>query len=395
MGSARGRIQASNLLRDGDTCPYGMLLERSPGRALLDRGAERFGGGPRRARSRSYNRTPPDLTKRGVAVMPVCFGISFTTTFLNQASALVHVYTDGSVRVTTGAVEMGQGVDRQDPAASPRRAAWGRPGAGSASRAPTPAAVANTSPTAASTGADLNGMAARAGLPRRSCGACGRSRPTARLDAPPRWTIARSRSGGGQGTVPWPGTLVGAAYTPAREPLGARPLRDPGDPLRQGRASRAAVRLPRLRHRACRGDPRQPSRHLRGRPCASSTTPAAAWTRGSTAARSRAASSGRRLDDHGGDPVPPDRRAAPGLTTYKVPDIYSAPRRARGELLDEPRTHARVQLQGGRRAAVRVRHRGLLRSAHRLRSVRTDRELPSLPVTPERVMMQLAGERPL
>ena len=45
--------------------------------------------------------------------MPICFGISFTNTFLNQASALVHVYTDGSVGVSTAAVEMGQGVNEK------------------------------------------------------------------------------------------------------------------------------------------------------------------------------------------------------------------------------------------------------------------------------------------
>ena len=43
--------------------------------------------------------------------MPVCFGISFTKTLMNQARSLVHVYTDGSVGVSTGAVEMGQGVN--------------------------------------------------------------------------------------------------------------------------------------------------------------------------------------------------------------------------------------------------------------------------------------------
>src|ERR1035438_10736551 len=43
--------------------------------------------------------------------MPVCFGISFTNTFMNQASALVHIYSDGSISVSTGAIEMGQGVN--------------------------------------------------------------------------------------------------------------------------------------------------------------------------------------------------------------------------------------------------------------------------------------------
>ena len=41
--------------------------------------------------------------------MPICFGISFTSTFLNQASSLVNVYTDGSVSISTAAIEMGQG----------------------------------------------------------------------------------------------------------------------------------------------------------------------------------------------------------------------------------------------------------------------------------------------
>ena len=49
--------------------------------------------------------------KKGVALMPVCFGISFTKTPMNQARSLVHIYTDGSVAVSTGAVEMGQGVN--------------------------------------------------------------------------------------------------------------------------------------------------------------------------------------------------------------------------------------------------------------------------------------------
>ncbi len=51
--------------------------------------------------------------KKGIALMPICFGISFTNSFLNQASALVHVYTDGSIGVSTAAVEMGQGVNEK------------------------------------------------------------------------------------------------------------------------------------------------------------------------------------------------------------------------------------------------------------------------------------------
>jgi xanthine dehydrogenase large subunit len=102
--------------------------------------------------------TANKLKKKGVAVMPVCFGISFTNTSLNQAGALVHVYTDGSVNVSTAAVEMGQGVNMKILLAAahtfsiaPERI---RIETTNTSR------VANTSPTAASTGADMNGKAA-------------------------------------------------------------------------------------------------------------------------------------------------------------------------------------------------------------------------------------------
>ena len=55
--------------------------------------------------------TENNLYKKGISFMPICFGISFTKTLMNQARALVHVYMDGSVNVSTGAVEMGQGVN--------------------------------------------------------------------------------------------------------------------------------------------------------------------------------------------------------------------------------------------------------------------------------------------
>ncbi|NIP75230.1 MAG: molybdopterin-dependent oxidoreductase, partial [Xanthomonadales bacterium] len=63
----------------------------------------------RRAAIRDWNAANPVL-KRGIALTPVKFGISFTTTFLNQAGALVHLYQDGSVMLNHGGVEMGQGL---------------------------------------------------------------------------------------------------------------------------------------------------------------------------------------------------------------------------------------------------------------------------------------------
>ena len=92
------------------------------------------------------------LSKRGVAVMPVCFGISFTNAMLNQAGALVHVYTDGSVAVSTGAIEMGQGVSTKLLAIAERT--LGIPGERLTLENTNTGRVANTSPTAASSAAD-------------------------------------------------------------------------------------------------------------------------------------------------------------------------------------------------------------------------------------------------
>ena len=112
----------------------------------------------RRAEIAAFNATSPVL-KRGIAFTPVKFGISFNVNHFNQAGALVHVYTDGSVLVNHGGTEMGQGVNTKVamvvahelriPLASVRCTATDTQ------------KVANTSATAASTGADLNGKAAQ------------------------------------------------------------------------------------------------------------------------------------------------------------------------------------------------------------------------------------------
>ncbi|HEX7502535.1 MAG TPA: molybdopterin cofactor-binding domain-containing protein, partial [Acidobacteriota bacterium] len=116
-----------------------------------------FGLPAARERVRAYNAANP-LSKKGLALMPVCCGIAFTTTHLNQAAALVHVYTDGSVSVSTAAVEMGQGVNNKVLLVAARTlgVAQGRLRMESTCTR----RVANTSPTSASTGADLNGRAA-------------------------------------------------------------------------------------------------------------------------------------------------------------------------------------------------------------------------------------------
>lgn len=89
--------------------------------------------------------------------MPICFGISFTNTLMNQARALVHVYTDGSVVVSTGAVEMGQGVNTKMLQVVAHT--FGIDAALIKVNSTNTYRVANTSPSAASATADLNGKA--------------------------------------------------------------------------------------------------------------------------------------------------------------------------------------------------------------------------------------------
>ena len=89
--------------------------------------------------------------------MPVCFGISFTNTSMNQARALVHVYTDGSVSVSTGAVEMGQGVNTKMLQVAAHVFSL-QPSKIKVQTTNTNR-IANTSPSAASATADLNGKA--------------------------------------------------------------------------------------------------------------------------------------------------------------------------------------------------------------------------------------------
>ena len=104
----------------------------------------------------STNRT----VKRGLAISPVKFGISFTLTHLNQAGALVHVYQDGSVALSHGGTEMGQGLHRKVTQVA--AAAFGLPIERVRITATDTGKVPNTSATAASSGTDLNGMAVKA-----------------------------------------------------------------------------------------------------------------------------------------------------------------------------------------------------------------------------------------
>ncbi len=156
MGGDRLAIQRANLLSDGDPLPCGMRVENPQARRSFAVAEERFRVAELKAEVVRHNAADP-IMKRGLALMPVCFGISFTNTFLNQAAALVHVYTDGSVTVSTGAVEMGQGVNAKIRAVA--AATLGLPAERITVTRTSTTTVANSSPTAASSGADMNGAA--------------------------------------------------------------------------------------------------------------------------------------------------------------------------------------------------------------------------------------------
>nr|WP_315243734.1 xanthine dehydrogenase molybdopterin binding subunit [uncultured Albidiferax sp.] len=112
----------------------------------------------RRAAISAWNAANP-VVQRGISITPVKFGISFTATLFNQAGALVHVYTDGSVQVNHGGTEMGQGLNTK--VAQVVADELGIPFASVLATAADTSKVPNASATAASSGTDLNGRAAQ------------------------------------------------------------------------------------------------------------------------------------------------------------------------------------------------------------------------------------------
>ncbi|MCW3115310.1 MAG: xanthine dehydrogenase, partial [Segetibacter sp.] len=155
LGIDASVIQKKNLIETGDEFPFGQKAVSEAAECwnkvetiydvdVIKKDIEDFN---------SKNR----IYKKGIALMPVCFGISFTNTAMNQARSLVHVYFDGSVSVSTGAVEMGQGVNTkilqvaaQVFSIHPDRVKL---------QTTNTSRIANTSPSAASATADLNGKA--------------------------------------------------------------------------------------------------------------------------------------------------------------------------------------------------------------------------------------------
>ncbi len=159
LGKDAYEVRRINLYGEAprNTTPYGQEVKNNLLPAIFDRLAQTSDYKTRLAEAEAFNRQSPTHLK-GLAMTGVKFGISFTTKFLNQGNALVHVYTDGTVQVSTGATEMGQGVNtkiRQLVADE-----FGLPIERVLIMTTSTEKNINTSPTAASAGTDLNGTAA-------------------------------------------------------------------------------------------------------------------------------------------------------------------------------------------------------------------------------------------
>ncbi len=139
--------------------PYGQTVEDNILPELIEQLVHDSDYASRRAEIAAWNAQQP-VIKRGLALTPVKFGISFTKTAFNQAGALLHVYRDGSVLLNHGGTEMGQGLHTKMVAVVARE--LGLPLTAVRITATDTSKVPNTSATAASSGSDLNGMAAQA-----------------------------------------------------------------------------------------------------------------------------------------------------------------------------------------------------------------------------------------
>ena len=137
---------------------YGQIVEDNILHEIVSQLERESGYRQRRSEITQWNAANP-IIRRGLALTPVKFGISFTATQYNQAGALVHVYTDGTVMLNHGGTEMGQGLHVK--VAQVVAAEFGLPIEAIRITASDTSKVPNTSATAASSGSDLNGMAAQ------------------------------------------------------------------------------------------------------------------------------------------------------------------------------------------------------------------------------------------
>jgi xanthine dehydrogenase large subunit len=156
LGINKRFIQEANLLSENDEFSYGQIATEVEAQNSWQSAKDNFNFKTLENEVADFNRKN-DRFKKGISVMPIAFGISFTNTPMNHARALVHIYQDGSVGLSTGAVEMGQSVNTKM-----LQIACDTLGIDAEKvklETTNTTRVANTSPSAASSTADLNGKA--------------------------------------------------------------------------------------------------------------------------------------------------------------------------------------------------------------------------------------------
>jgi len=156
LGVAARQIQEANLLQENDVFSYGQIAKQVEAQNSWDAAKAIFNIEELEQKVEDFNKNNAAF-KKGLALMPITFGISFTNTPMNHARALVHIYLDGSVGISTAAVEMGQGVNTKMLQIAAKIFAVNTSKVKIETTNTT--RVANTSPSAASSTADLNGKA--------------------------------------------------------------------------------------------------------------------------------------------------------------------------------------------------------------------------------------------
>jgi len=149
-------IKKKNLLSEGSEFSFGQIATQVMADKCWNQASENFRFNEKKEEIAKFN-SENAYTKKGLTLMPICFGISFTNTVMNHARALVHIYQDGSIGVSTGAVEMGQSVNTKMLQVAARVFSVNAERIKLETTNTT--RVANTSPSAASSTADLNGKA--------------------------------------------------------------------------------------------------------------------------------------------------------------------------------------------------------------------------------------------
>ncbi|MGV9012429.1 MAG: xanthine dehydrogenase molybdopterin binding subunit [Flavobacteriales bacterium] len=160
LGVCAREIQKRNLIKEGSEFSYGQIADHVLAHEAWELAEKTFDFDKEQAEIDAFN-VKSETHKKGMAIMPICFGISFTNTPMNHARALVHVYQDGSVGVSTGGVEMGQGLNTKMVQVA--AAVFGISVERIKLESTNTTRVANTSPSAASATADLNGKALEIG----------------------------------------------------------------------------------------------------------------------------------------------------------------------------------------------------------------------------------------